>query len=145
MRIKIVAVGKLKEKYWVDALKEYLKRISRYASVEIHEIAENRTLDDEAKDILKKLSGYVIVTDIKGEIISSEDFAAVFKNVMLSGTSEFTIVIGGSEGLSNLVKEKANKTISFGRVTYPHQMMRAILAEQIYRAVTINNNITYHK
>jgi 23S rRNA (pseudouridine1915-N3)-methyltransferase len=145
MKVRIIAVGKLKEKYWTAAMQEYTKRISRYASVEIIEIAEGKNLDEEAKEIIKKTSGYVIVTDIYGKLVSSPDIAQVFAQQMVGGNSEFSIIIGSSEGLSDLVKSKADFTMSFGRITYPHQLMRVVVIEQVYRAITINNNLTYHK
>lgn len=145
MKVKIIAVGKLKEKYWTMAIQEYTKRISRYANLEIIEIAEGKNLEEEAKEILKKISGYVIVTDIEGKLITSSDFAKVFSDQMVAGISEFSIIIGSSEGLSDLVKSKADLRVSFGRTTYPHQLMRIILVEQLYRAIAINNNLTYHK
>lgn len=145
MKVKIIAVGKLKEKYWTMAIQEYTKRISRYANLEIIEIAEGKNLEEEAKEILKKISGYVIVTDIEGKLIKSSDFAKVFSDQMVAGISEFSIIIGSSEGLSDLVKSKADLRVSFGRTTYPHQLMRIILVEQLYRAIAINNNLTYHK
>lgn len=145
MKINLVAVGKLKEAYWADAIKEYTKRIKRYADIYIIELAEGKNLLEEGKEIIKKLVGYVIVTDIGGKLISSTDFADLFATQMVRGNSEFTIVIGSSEGLCEEVKSKADILISFGKVTYPHQLMRVIVSEQIYRAITINNNLTYHK
>jgi 23S rRNA (pseudouridine1915-N3)-methyltransferase len=145
MRIKIIAVGSLKEKYWAMAIEEYAKRISRYAKLEIIEIAEGKTLEEEGIDILKKISGYVIVTDISGKLLTSLEFAKVFADKMVAGVSEFSIIIGSSEGLCSLVTSKADFSISFGRVTYPHQLMRVMLLEQVYRAIAINNNLTYHK
>lgn len=145
MKINLVAVGKLKEAYWTDAIKEYTKRIKRYADIYIIELAEGKNLLEEGKEIIKKLVGYVIVTDIGGKLISSTDFADLFATQMVRGNSEFTIVIGSSEGLCEEVKSKADILISFGKVTYPHQLMRVIVSEQIYRAITINNNLTYHK
>ncbi|HOO22656.1 MAG TPA: 23S rRNA (pseudouridine(1915)-N(3))-methyltransferase RlmH [Clostridia bacterium] len=145
MKINVIAVGKLKEKYWTDAIAEYKKRISRYADFEIIELAQGRNLEEEGKEILKKLSGYVIVTDIGGKMLTSEEYAKIFADKLTNGISEFCIVIGSSEGLCDKVKERADLKMSFGKVTYPHQLMRVIIAEQTYRAMAINNNITYHK
>ncbi len=145
MKINIVAVGTLKEKYWTSAIEEYAKRISRYASLKIIEVGEKRTVEEEGKEILRKSSGYLIAMDIDGKVVSSPDFSEIFAKNLVNGTSEFTLVIGGSEGLSDEVKKSCRERISFGRVTYPHQLMRVILTEQVYRALTIMNNVTYHK
>lgn len=145
MKIKVIAVGKLKEKFWVDGINEYKKRISRYADFEIVELDEGKSLEEEGKEILKKLSGYVIVTDIEGKLLTSNELAKVFSSQMVNGISEFSIVIGSSEGLCDTVKQKADLLLSFGRVTYPHQLMRVIVSEQVYRILAINNNLTYHK
>ncbi len=145
MKINLICVGKLKEKYWVSAVQEYAKRLSRFATLNIIELDEKPTLEKEAQDIIAKLKGVVIVFDLKGKEITSEEFAEVFSNSLLNGKSEFSLVIGSSEGLSPLVKQKADITIRFGKVTYPHQLMRVIVCEQLYRAVTINNHLTYHK
>lgn len=145
MKIKVIAVGKLKEKFWVDGINEYKKRISRYADFEIVELDEGKNLEEEGKEILKKLSGYVIVTDIEGVLLTSNELAKVFSSQMVNGLSEFSIVIGSSEGLCDKVKQNAHLRVSFGRVTYPHQLMRVMVSEQIYRILAINNNLTYHK
>ncbi|HKL73991.1 MAG TPA: 23S rRNA (pseudouridine(1915)-N(3))-methyltransferase RlmH [Clostridia bacterium] len=145
MRINLIAVGKLKEKYWTDAINEYKKRISRYADLEIIEISEGKSLSEEGNNIIKKLSGFIIVLDIGGALVTSSELANVFSQQMVNGKSEFSIVIGSSEGLCEEVKAKSNMRISFGRVTYPHQLMRVIVAEQLYRSIAINNNLTYHK
>ena len=144
-KIRVVAVGKLKEKYWSEAVKEYEKRISRFAEFTIKEIDERRTLQEEGKDILQNLKGYVIVCDVGGELITSEGLSETIEKAFLRGNSEVTFVIGSSEGLAEEVKAKADKRVSFGRVTFPHQMMRVILCEQVYRAMTISNGVTYHK
>lgn len=145
MKVNIIAVGKLKEKFWTDAITEYQKRISRYAEFKTTELPEGKSLIEEGKEIIKKLAGYVIVADIGGKLVSSTEFAQIFNEQMVKGKSEFSIVIGSSEGLSEEVKAYADLLVSFGKVTYPHQLMRVIMAEQVYRAVAINNNLTYHK
>ena len=145
IKINVIAVGKLKVKFWTDAVNEYAKRISRFASLKIIELPELKTIDSEGEEILKKFVGTVFVLDVKGEEISSEGLAESLNALLVSGKSEVTFVIGSSEGLSERVKKVADKRISFGRVTYPHQLMRVILLEQIYRALTINNHVTYHK
>lgn len=145
MRVELIAVGKIKEPYLDAAIKEYAKRLSRFCKLNITEIPEGRTGAEEAAVILGKLKGTVIVFDKDGEPVSSERFAAGFADNMVGGSSLFSLVIGGSEGLHDTVKNRADKLISFGRVTYPHHLMRVIVLEQLYRAVTINNNIAYHK
>lgn len=145
IKVNLVAIGKLKETFFTDAVSEYAKRISRFASFKVTELPERKTLSEEADDILKKASGLLVVFDVKGEEVTSEGLAKLIENAATNGKSEFTFVIGSSEGLDDKVKNAANKKISFGRVTYPHQLMRVIAAEQIYRAFTIINNVTYHK
>lgn len=145
MRINLVCVGKLKEKYWTEAVKEYVKRVSRYAELNIIELDEERTLEAEGKNIIKKLEGVIIVTDIGGKMLSSEQFAQYVADGMVKGKSVFTVVIGSSCGLCDEVKKLADLRISYGLATYPHQLMRVIMCEQIYRAIAINNNLTYHK
>lgn len=145
IKLGIVAVGKLKETFWTEAVNEYAKRIGRFATLKIIELPEKRTLEEEGEEILKKASGTLVVTDVKGELVSSEGIAELIKNEVNYGKSEITFVIGSSEGLAESVKKAASKRISFGAVTYPHQLMRVIVAEQLYRAMTILNNVTYHK
>lgn len=156
MRINIISVGKIKEKYFTDAIEEYEKRISRFAEIHIIECPElpPKTQSDaaiklsqsqEGKNILSKMKGFCFATAIDSELISSEDLAKIIDKKCADGVFEFNFIIGGSNGLSDEVLDKADKRISFGRVTYPHQLMRVILAEQIYRALTINNNLPYHK
>ena len=145
IKFRLIAVGKLKEKYWTDAVNEYVKRISRFGELSIIELPERRTLEEEGKEILQKVKGYLVVTDVGGELVSSEDIAKITDKAMSSGFGEISVVIGSSEGLSDEVKNAANKRISFGRVTYPHQFMRVIVCEQVYRALTILNGVTYHK
>ncbi|HHU43419.1 MAG: 23S rRNA (pseudouridine(1915)-N(3))-methyltransferase RlmH [Bacillota bacterium] len=145
MTINLIAVGSLKEKYWTDAIKEYQKRLSRFCKLNIIETPEARTKEEEIKNIIKKIKGYSILFDIKGKLLSSEEFSAVFSKKLLEGISCFSLIIGGSEGVDESLKKQVDLIVSFGKVTYPHQLMRVILIEQIYRAITIINNITYHK
>ena len=145
IKFNVVCVGKLKEKYWTDAVNEYVKRVSRFGELKIVELAERRTLVEEGKEILQKAKGYVIVTDVGGELVTSEEIAEITKTALNRGSSEITVVIGSSEGLCDEVKKSADKRISFGRVTFPHQLMRVIVCEQLYRALTILNGVTYHK
>lgn len=145
IKLNVVAVGKLKEQFFTDAVNEYAKRISRFASLKITEIPEKKTVEEEGTEILKKTSGLTVLTDVKGEAVSSENLAEIIKNACTYGQSEITFIIGSSEGTSEEVKKGVDKRISFGAVTFPHQLMRVILCEQLYRALTIINNVTYHK
>ena len=159
IKINIIAVGKLKEKYLSEACREYLKRLTPYAKVEIIEINEYRISDNpssseielvkekEGKQILSKISkgAFVIPMCIEGTQLSSEEFSDKINNLMLDSKGEFTFIIGGSYGLSNEVKQRGDLKLSFGKITLPHQLMRVVLLEQIYRAFSIINNSKYHK
>ncbi len=145
IKLNVIAVGKLKEKFWVDAVNEYIKRISRFAEINVIQIDEERTLMREGEEILRKAKGLKVVTDIKGKLIDSPGIAELISDASNKGTSEISFIIGSSEGLCDKVKQAADIRISFGAVTYPHQLMRVILCEQLYRAMTIINKITYHK
>ena len=156
MKYKIVVVGKIKEKFYREAIDEYVKRISRFGNVEIAETDEcffngipnqkeiDIILDGERKNILPKLEGYVIALDIGGKQLSSEDIACALDK-QKQQYSTFTFVIGGSYGLSDQIKDRANLRLSFGKITLPHQLCRVVLCEQIYRACCIQNNVPYHK
>lgn len=156
MKINIVAVGKIKEKYWTDAINEYKKRLSRFCDfniIEVDEYKNNKTTSEqinitknaEGERLLEKAKGYLIALDKGGKLLSSEGIAEDIKDITTYKASEITFLIGGSNGLSDKVLATVSEKISFGKVTYPHQLMRVILAEQIYRAFTINNSIPYHK
>ena len=159
MKIKIVTVGKLKEKYLKDGIAEYSKRISRFAAVEMIELADEKTpdrasdsenekiLDLEGNRILSKIGDreFVVVLAIEGKTLSSEEFSSRLEQASINGYSTLTFVIGGSLGLSPQVKKRANLSLSFGRLTLPHQLMRLVLVEQIYRAFTIQQGSPYHK
>ncbi len=159
MKIKIVTVGKLKEKYLKDGIAEYSKRLSRFANLEMIELADEKTpdrasdsenqkiLELEGTRILSKIGDrdFVIVLAIEGKTLSSEDFSKQLEQAPINGFSTLTFVIGGSLGLSPQVKKRANLSISFGRLTLPHQLMRLVLVEQIYRAFTIQQGSPYHK
>ena len=159
MKIKIVTVGKLKEKYLKDGIAEYSKRISRFATVEMVELADEKTpdrasdsenekiLDLEGNRILSKIGDreFVVVLAIEGKTLSSEEFSKQLEQASINGFSTLTFVIGGSLGLSPQVKKRANLSLSFGRLTLPHQLMRLVLVEQIYRAFTIQQGSPYHK
>ena len=159
MKIKIITVGKLKEKYLKDGIAEYAKRMSRIAKLEMIELADEKTPDGaseaenqlimtkEADRILNKVSEreFVIVLAIEGQQISSEKFSKTIEEATLRGFSTITFIIGGSLGLAPLVKKRANLLISFGLLTLPHQLMRLVLIEQIYRAFMIQQGSPYHK
>ena len=152
IRLHVVAVGKLKEKYWTDAVNEYLKRFSRYARADVTECPEGACDSSpaankkrEAEGILAKCKGYVVLTDLRGEQLTSEEFAQMLDKESARGVSEFTFVIGGSHGVDESVYARADRIVSFGKMTYPHQLMRVILLEQLYRAETIINGTSYHK
>lgn len=159
MNITIIAVGKLKEDYLKRACQEYEKRLSRFCKIKIIEIPDESMSDNPSqseKDIVLKKEGEKILSHIKGNDIlvslcvegkqkSSEEFADFFKTESLYGASDFTFVIGGSLGLIQEIKEKSRLKLSFSKMTFPHQLMRVVLLEQIYRAFKINNNESYHK
>lgn len=159
MNIKIVCVGKLKEKYFKDGIAEYMKRMDRYAKMEIVQVPDEKAPEKlspaemekvkeiEGERILSKIKDkeYVFVTAIKGQERTSEEFAKEIADLATYGHSDITFVIGGSLGTSARVNKRANQLISFGKFTMPHQLMRLVLSEQIYRAFMINNGSPYHK
>ena len=150
MNIRIICVGKLKEKYWRDAIAEYMKRLSAYAKVEIVELKESRTDDvnEEGERILAALASrkeYVITLEIAGKALSSEQLANKIEDLGVEGKSNLAFVIGGSCGLSADVSQVSDFKLSFSKMTFPHQMMRVILLEQIYRSFKIIRNEAYHK
>ena len=158
IKINIVAVGKLKEKYLKDAVAEYTKRISAFAKINIIEVNECRCSDNpspaeiaqvlakEGEGIIAKIpkGSFVIPMCIEGSQMSSEDFSREIEKISLL-SSELTFVIGGSFGLSDEVKSLGKLKLSFSKMTFPHQLMRVILLEQVYRALSISNNSKYHK
>ena len=143
-KIYFVVVGKIKEAFYRDAVAEYAKRISRFAKVEIKELSEGANPEAEAEDILRACKGYVIALAVEGEKLSSEKLAAKLQ-ALTDGGKEITFVIGSSCGLSDRVKKAADYRLSFSDMTFPHQLMRVILAEQVYRAFMINAGATYRK
>ncbi len=158
IKISIICVGKIKEKYWLDAIAEYSKRLSRYCKLNIIEVADEKTPEDasdaecdaikkkEADKILKKIDsqGMVCTLEIAGKRFTSEGFAS-FIDVSSVRSSHIQFVIGGSLGLHSSVLDKSDVAISFSDMTFPHQMMRVILLEQIYRGFRITNGEPYHK
>ena len=159
MNITIVAVGKLKEKYLQQGIQEYMKRLSTYAKVQIVEVPDEKapeTLSDkdaervkarEGERILAKISpeAYVITLEINGKMLTSEQLAEKIDELALYGKSKFVFVIGGSLGLSEAVTKRSNFALSFSKMTFPHQLMRLVLLEQVYRAWRINRGEPYHK
>lgn len=159
LNIRILAVGKIKEKYFTQALAEYTKRLSRFAKSDVIAVKDQATpekaseaenmaiLDIEGQRLLGKIKSrdYVVALAIEGDLISSPELALRMKNIPLRGYSTIDFVIGGSLGLSQAVKQRADEKISFGRITLPHQLARVVLSEQIYRAFMINEGSPYHK
>lgn len=144
--IKIIVVGKLKEKYLIDLVNDYSKRISKYHKLKIIELKDSN-IKDEKQEILKHIDkrDYIISTYIKGELLTTLEFTNLINNNLISGNSKITFIIGGSDGLDKEILNKSNKLISFSRLTFPHGLFRGILLEQIYRSFKIMNNETYHK
>lgn len=159
MKIKVVAVGKLKEKYLRDGIAEYAKRLGAYTKVEIIEAADERIPDKASEAICKQVkdregerllkhiasSDYVILLAVQGQMMDSIAFSRHLERQMTQGASTITFVIGGSLGHSDAIAKRADFQISFSQMTFPHQLMRLILMEQIYRAFKIMKNETYHK
>lgn len=159
MNITIIAVGKIKEKYLQDGINEYVKRLTRFAKLNIIEVKDESIpanasdlqkgiiKETEGKRIISKIkrSSVLIAADIRGEEITTEKFASAISDYAVSGRSDLTFIIGGSLGLSALVADKADMLLSFSHFTFPHQLFRLILLEQIYRCFKIINNETYHK
>ena len=155
MKIKILTVVKIKEKWYAEALAEYVKRLDRFAAVEIFEADEgdvrdmgeasvNAALKKEAEQILPRLQGYTVALDIDGRQMSSTEIASLIHREKMNN-SVFTFVVGGSHGLHQSVKDAARLRLSFGKITLPHTLCRVVLAEQVYRAFMINANSVYHK
>lgn len=159
MNITVICVGKLKEKYLKLAIEEYSKRLSRYCKLSIVELNDEKTPDNasekeelmikekEGNNILKHIKDnmYVIALDIKGKMVTSEELASFVDDLGLRGNSNIALVIGGSLGLSKEVLNRADYKLSFSKMTFPHQLMRVILLEQVYRAYRIINGEPYHK
>lgn len=159
MKITLITVGKIKEKYLKDAIAEYTKRLSKYCKLEIVEVSDEKTPDNasevvedqvrakEAERILKyvKDDAYIITLEIGGKMLSSEELADKVEKLGIQGTSHIIFIIGGSIGLGKEVLAKSNYALSFSKMTFPHQLMRVILLEQIYRSYRIINGEPYHK
>lgn len=156
MNIKIIAVGKIKEQYLKEAIKEYEKRLLSFCTFNIIEVPAEQILDEtlcekykelEADKILThiKQNSFVITLEINGKMFSSEDFALKLKEISNTGVNDITFVIGGANGLHQKISNVSNLKLSFSKMTFTHQMIRIVLAEQIYRAFKINNNEKYHR
>ena len=159
MKITIIAVGKLKEKYWKQVIAEYEKRLTAYTKVEIIEVPNEKAPENmsdkeieqvkekEGQRILAKIKpqSTVITLEIQGKMLSSEGLAKELDQRMTQGASDFTFIIGGSNGLHQDVMNRSNFALSFSKMTFPHQMMRVVLLEQVYRAFKINRGEAYHK
>lgn len=159
MDVNLICIGKLKEQWWRDACAEYAKRLSAFCKFSIIELAETRiskaptegeitrALEEEGERVLGKCrpTDHVIAMCIEGRLVSSEELAADFAAAALSGKSTIDLIVGGSYGLSPKVKQRADARISMGRMTFPHQLARVMLSEQVYRAFSINNGSQYHK
>lgn len=144
IKVNIVCVGKIKEQFYRDAVAEYVKRLSRFCRAEICELSEGRNLEEEGEAILRRVRGYVIALCVEGQKLSSTGLAARIKQ-LCDGGKEITFIIGSSCGLAEKVKAAARLKLSFSDMTFPHQLMRVILCEQIYRAFMINGGGEYHK
>lgn len=159
MKVTVIAVGKVKEKFFQDAIGEYSKRLSRYCKLEIIQVADEKTPDGASEALeqqIKEKEGerilasikdgsYVIALAIEGTMLDSVELAGKLEKWGVSGISQLTFVIGGSLGLSNAVLSRADYKLSFSRMTFPHQLMRVILLEQIYRGFRIIQGEPYHK
>ena len=159
MKITILTVGKIKEKYLKDAIAEYSKRLSKYCKLEIIEVADEKTVENasevveegirnkEGERLLKyiKDDAFVITLEINGKLLTSEELSDKINKLGISGTSHIIFVIGGSIGLGKEVLKRSNFALSFSKMTFPHQLMRVILLEQVYRSYRIINNEPYHK
>lgn len=156
MNIKIIAVGKIKEAYIKDAIKEYEKRLSPYCNFSIVEVCAEQILDEnlyeqykksEAEKILKyiKSNSFIITLEINAKMLSSEEFALKIKEIENTGINDLIFIIGGANGLSKSISDIANFKLSFSKMTFTHQLIRLILTEQIYRAFKINSNEPYHR
>lgn len=159
LHINIICVGKLKEKYLQEALSEYSKRLSKYCSLKITELPDEKlpnNINDSLSNIIKEKESnniishieeisYVICLDLKGKQYTSEDFSKKITDISLNNSSNITFIIGGTLGLSNDVLNISNELICFSKMTFPHQLIRIFLLEQIFRAFKISNNETYHR
>lgn len=159
LHIDIICVGKIKEQYLKDAVAEYSKRLSKYCSLTITEISDEQVpnnLNDKLAQNIKQIESnhilshikrdsYVICLDLKGKQFSSEEFSTKIENIALNDSSNITFIIGGTLGMSDELLKKSNELICFSKMTFPHQLIRVFLLEQLFRAFKISNNETYHR
>lgn len=159
MNIRIICIGKLKERYWTEAVNEYAKRLNNYCQLTIEELKEARLPDKstpaleeqvkkaEGQGILSRIKGqdYVITLEVQGKAVSSQQVAQKLESLAVEGKSNLVFIIGGSLGLSGEVSKRADLQLSFSKMTFPHQMMRVILLEQVYRSFKIIRKEVYHK
>lgn len=159
LHIDIICVGKIKEQYLKDAVAEYSKRLSKYCSLTITEISDEQVpnnLNDKLAQNIKQIESnhilshikrdsYVICLDLKGKQFSSEEFSKKIENIALNDSSNITFIIGGTLGISDELLKKSNELICFSKMTFPHQLIRVFLLEQLFRAFKISNNETYHR
>lgn len=152
MKVNVIAIGKIKEKYISDAIAEYAKRMSRYADfkvIELPDAPQGKSPEEqkriESEELLSKAKGFVIALDPRGKELTSEDFANLIQTKCTDGISEFSLLIGGSHGHTDELRAKADFVLSFGKPTFPHQLFRVMTCEQVYRAMTIIAGTPYHK
>ena len=147
-KLELLCVGKIKESYYRDGIAEYLKRLGRFCDasvVEIPDLADDvGAAEKESKALLSRMDGFVILSDLRGKLLTSEELAATLERGYLRA-SKVQFVIGGSRGVTDEVRARADAVVAFGRMTFPHRLMRLIAAEQLYRAFTISENVQYHK
>ncbi len=147
-KLEILCVGKIKEKYFTDGVDEYVRRLGKYCDATVVELPDSRddgrAAETESEALLSRMNGFCILTDLRGKQLSSEEFATVIDGAYLH-CPKVQIVIGGSRGVTDAVRARADALVSFGRMTYPHRLMRVIVAEQAYRAFSILACSSYHK
>lgn len=152
LKVNIVCVGTIKEKFFTDAISEYSKRLSKFCKLQIIEVTEEskeqsieKKIEIESERLKNACRGFIILLDRCKQEVSSEELSNMLDTLKSAGTSEVSFVIGGSNGVSEEFKRQANKCVSFGKITFPHQLFRVVLLEQIYRAFTISAGLPYHK
>ena len=147
-KLELLCVGKIKESYYRDGIAEYLKRLGRFCDasvVEIPDLADDvGAAEKESKALLSRMDGFVILSDLRGKLLTSEELAATLERGYLRAP-KVQFVIGGSRGVTDEVRARADAVVAFGRMTFPHRLMRLIAAEQLYRAFTISENVQYNK
>ncbi len=158
MKVKIICVGKLKEKYLIDAVNEYSKRLSKYGKVEVLELSETKlvedkdsyikqVVDDESNRIIEKLDkkDFNILLSLRGKMLDSVELSKFLQNKIDEGNANFTFIIGGSYGTSKVLEKSVDMSLCLSKLTFPHQIVRVLILEQIYRSFKIMHNETYHK